>query len=65
MKTNGKSPKKKKIIPELIILYVNPLNMAKSMWPESILAANLSPNETFLAKYENTLLKCNHNNNFN
>ena len=26
--------------------------MFKSMWPDNMLAANLSPNETFLAKYE-------------
>ena len=50
MNANGKSPKKKKIIPELIILYVKPLNMFKSICPDNMLAANLSPNDTFLAK---------------
>ena len=48
----GNNPKKKNTIPEVIILYVNPLNILSNIWPESILAANLSPNDTFLAKYE-------------
>ena len=38
--------------PELIILYVNPLNMFNNIWPDRMFAANLRPNETFLAKYE-------------
>ena len=49
---NGNNPSIKKIIPELIILYVNPLNIFNSIWPDKILAANLSPKDTFLAKYE-------------
>ena len=40
------------MIPELIMLYVNPLKIFKSMWPDNMLAANLNPKDTFLAKYE-------------
>jgi len=34
------------------MLYVNPLNMLKSIWPDNMLAAKRKPNEIFLAKYE-------------
>ena len=53
----GNNPKKKKIIPEFIILYVNPLKIFKSIWPDNILAASLKPNDTFLAKYEINSIK--------
>lgn len=46
----GSNPKKKNMNPEVIMLYVNPLNIFNNMWPESMFAANLNPNETFLAK---------------
>lgn len=52
IKARGNRPRKKKINPEFIILYVNPLNILRSIWPLSILAANLKPSDTFLAKYE-------------
>lgn len=51
------------MIPELIILYVNPLNMFNSIWPDKILAANLSPKDTFLAKYEINSINTNKGNN--
>ena len=47
---NGSNPNIKKMNPELIILYVNPLKMFKSICPDNMLAANLSPKDTFLAK---------------
>ena len=52
MKANGIKPRKKNINPEVIILYVKPANMFNNICPDKILAANLSPNEIFLAKYE-------------
>ena len=36
--------------------------MFNNIWPESILAANLSPNEIFLAKYEINSIKTNKGN---
>ena len=50
MNAKGNKPKKKNINPEVIILYVKPLNMFRSMWPDSIFAANLRPSDTFLAR---------------
>ena len=47
------------------MLYVNPLNMFKSMCPLSILAANLRPRETFLAKYEMNSINTNRGSNPN
>ena len=41
------------------MLNVNPLNMFKSICPLSMLAANLSPRETFLAKYEMNSINTN------
>jgi hypothetical protein len=52
IKLNGKNDKKKNKKPEFIILYVNPLNIFNSMCPDKILAANLNPRDTFLAKYD-------------
>ena len=40
---NGNKPNTKKIIPEFIILYVNPLKIFKSIWPD-----NRSTNLSFL-----------------
>lgn len=37
--------------------------MFKSIWPDKILAANLSPRDTFLAKYEINSIKTNSGNN--
>ena len=54
--------KRKKINPEVIILYVNPPKIFNNMWPLNILAANLSPNETFLARYEINSIKTNKGN---
>ena len=33
--------------------------MFKSMWPDNMLAANLNPNDTFLARYEMNSIKTN------
>ena len=63
MKANGNKPKKKNNIPLVIILYVNPLKIDKSMWPDKILAASLKPKETFLDKYEMNSIKTNKGNN--
>lgn len=57
MKASGNKPIKKNKTPLVIMLYVNPLKIAKSMCPESILAANLRPSEMFLAKYEINSIK--------
>jgi len=65
MNPNGKAPNKKNINPEFIILYVNPLNMFKSIWPDNMLAANLKPNEIFLAKYDINSINTNKGNNPN
>ena len=48
----GNNPNIKKINPEFIILYVNPLSIFNSICPLKIFAANLNPRETFLARYE-------------
>src|SRR5271170_277011 len=58
----GINPKKKNMKPEVIILYVKPAKIFNNIWPESILAANLSPNEIFLAKYEINSIKTNNGN---
>lgn len=50
--TNGNKPRKKNTILEAIMLNVNPLNILSNICPESIFAANLSPKDTFLAKYD-------------
>jgi len=52
IKAKGNKAKKKKIIPELIILYVNPLSIFNSICPLNIFAANLNPRETLRARYE-------------
>ena len=50
IKAKGNNPKKKKTNPEVIILYVNPLKIFKSICPDKMLAANLKPRDTFLAR---------------
>lgn len=57
MNAKGNNPNIKNINPEFIILYVNPLKIFNNIWPDSILAANLSPKDTFLAKYEINSIK--------
>ena len=49
--------------PEVIILYVNPLRIFNNMCPDNMLAANLSPRDTFLARYEINSIKTNSGNN--
>ena len=63
IKASGNNPSTKNINPEFIILYVNPLKMFNNIWPDSILAANLSPKDTFLAKYEINSIKTKSGNN--
>src|ERR1700738_5003645 len=62
IKAKGIKPKKKNITPEVIILYVKPANIFNNMCPDKILAANLNPNEIFLAKYEMNSIKTNRGN---
>ena len=62
MKANGIRPKKKKMKPEVIILYVNPLNIFKSICPLNILAPKRKPKLTFLDKYEINSIKTNNGN---
>jgi|SRR6266480_6167210 len=57
MKAKGTNPKKKKIKPLVIMLYVKPAKIFNSMCPLRILAPNLSPKETFLDKYEMNSIK--------
>ena len=63
MKAKGNKPRKKNTNPEHIILQVNPLKMFKSKCPEIMLAANLKPSETFLAKYEINSIRTSRGNN--
>ena len=58
----GINPKKKKIKPDVIILYVKPAKIFNNMCPLNILAPNLSPNETFLDKYEINSIKTSNGN---
>ena len=57
IKARGSNPKKKNSTPEVIILYVNPLNMLSNICPDKMLAANLKPSDTFLAKYDINSIK--------
>ena len=59
---SGNNPSIKKINPEFIMLYVNPLSIFNNIWPDKILAANLSPKDTFLAKYDMNSIKTNRGN---
>ena len=63
MKAKGIKLKKKKMKPEVIILYVKPAKMFNNICPLKILAANLSPKEMFLAKYEINSINTNKGNN--
>lgn len=47
---NGNRDKKKKIRPLILILQVKPLRIFRSKSPATMFAANLNPNDTFLAK---------------
>ena len=42
--------------------YVNPLSIFKSICPDKMLAANLRPSETFLAKYDMNSINTNSTN---
>jgi len=42
---------------------VKPLNILRSICPDNIFAANLNPNDTFLAKYDMNSIKTNTGNN--
>ena len=59
MNPKGIKPKKKKIKPEVIILYVKPAKIFNNIWPLKMLAPNLRPKETFLDKYEINSIKTN------
>lgn len=63
MKAKGNIPKKKNNKPDVIMLYVNPLNIFRSMCPDNMLAASLKPNDTFLDKYEINSINTNNGNN--
>ena len=47
------------------MLYVNPLKIFNSMWPERMFAAKRNPKDTFLAKYDINSIKTNKGNNPN
>ena len=59
----GIKPRKKKINPLVIILYVNPLKIDNNMCPLNMLAASLKPKDTFLDKYETNSIKTSRGNN--
>ena len=63
IKASGNNPKKKKINPEFIMLYVNPLRIFNNMCPLKIFAANLNPRETLRARYEIVSIKTKRGNN--
>jgi len=52
IKAKGNKPINKNRIPEVIMLYVNPLNIFNSICPAKILAPNLNPKDTLRDKYE-------------
>ena len=56
---------KKKKIPDVIILYVNPLRIFNNICPEIILAPNLNPKETLRARYEINSISTKRGNNAN
>ena len=49
----------KKRNPPVMMLYAKPLRIAKSICPDNMLAANLRPKDTALAKYEMNSIKTN------
>jgi len=59
MNANGNNPAKKNIIPDVIIEYVNPLNIINSKCPAIIFAPSLNPNDMFLAKYDTNSINTN------
>ena len=63
IKTKGIRPKKKKINPVVIMLYVKPASIFNNICPDNILAANLNPKEIFLAKYDINSIRTNKGNN--
>lgn len=65
IKAKGKKPKKKNINPDVIMLYVKPLNMFNNIWPESIFAPSLKPKDTLRAKYEINSIITNRGSRFN
>ena len=60
---NGNNPSTKKIIPEFIMLYVNPLSILSNICPLNTLAANLNPRETLRARYDIVSIRTNKGNN--
>ena len=62
---NGNNPKKKNMNPDVIMLYVKPLRIFRSMCPDKILAASLRPRDTFLAKYDMNSINTNNGSNAN
>ena len=58
----GINPKKKKIKPLVMILYVNPAKIFNSICPLKMLAPNLRPRLTFLDKYEINSINTNKGN---
>jgi hypothetical protein len=60
---NGNNPNTKKIKPDVIILYVNPLKIFRSICPDRMFAANLRPKDTFLAKYDMNSINTNNGSN--
>ena len=46
-------------------MYVNPLKIFNSIWPDKMFAARRKPNETFLAKYDINSINTNKGNNPN
>ncbi len=47
------------------MLYVKPLRMFKSICPDNMLAANLKPSDTFLAKYDINSIRTSNGNKAN
>ena len=62
IKAKGIKPKKKKIKPLVIMLYVKPAKMFNNICPLNILAPSLRPRLTFLDKYEINSIKTNKGN---
>lgn len=52
IKAKGIKPTKNNIIPLVIILYVKPLKICKSIWPLIMLAPNLKPKDIFRLTYD-------------
>lgn len=63
IKDKGNKPNIKKSIPLVIISKVKPANMLNSICPDKMLAANLKPNDMFLARYDINSISTNNGNN--